>query len=265
MADASKRKSISKKLRFEVLKRDSFQCQYCGASAPNVLLQIDHVDPVANGGTNDILNLITSCEDCNAGKGARTIDDNSALARQQNQLQELNERREQLELMIQWKSELTQLEDDVIARVSDHWSDRVGGFRPNERGLQTLRKLVKKYGFGDVIDAIDTASEVYVKYDEEGSTHESVEVAFGKLPGILKTNEVAKEKPYIRDLYYIRGILRNRGYVNERYVMEFLEGAAEAGVPIDELKAIASKSSSWTRFCETVEGRIGEVGEAKPI
>ena len=26
----SKRKSISKKLRFEVFKRDSFTCQYCG-------------------------------------------------------------------------------------------------------------------------------------------------------------------------------------------------------------------------------------------
>jgi len=31
----AKRKSLSKKVRFEVFKRDSFQCQYCGASAPD--------------------------------------------------------------------------------------------------------------------------------------------------------------------------------------------------------------------------------------
>ena len=55
----NKRKSISKKNRFEVFKRDSFTCQYCGASAPDVLLEVDHIKPVASGGTNDILNLIT--------------------------------------------------------------------------------------------------------------------------------------------------------------------------------------------------------------
>lgn len=37
------RKPISKTLRFEVFKRDSFKCQYCGAEAPNVLLHIDHI------------------------------------------------------------------------------------------------------------------------------------------------------------------------------------------------------------------------------
>ena len=30
----SKRKSLTKKVRFEVFKRDSFKCQYCGSSAP---------------------------------------------------------------------------------------------------------------------------------------------------------------------------------------------------------------------------------------
>lgn len=39
----AKRQSISKKLRFEVLKRDSFTCQYCGASAPTIILHIDHI------------------------------------------------------------------------------------------------------------------------------------------------------------------------------------------------------------------------------
>ena len=62
------RKSISKKLRFEVYKRDSFTCQYCGRKAPDVALNVDHVVPVSKGGTNDILNLITSCFDCNNGK-----------------------------------------------------------------------------------------------------------------------------------------------------------------------------------------------------
>ena len=60
--------AISKRTRFEVFKRDDFLCQYCGRHPPDVLLHCDHVDPVANGGSNDIDNLITACQDCNLGK-----------------------------------------------------------------------------------------------------------------------------------------------------------------------------------------------------
>lgn len=69
----AKRKAISKKTRFDVFKRDGFKCQYCGAHPPSVLLHVDHINPVANGGGNDADNLITSCEPCNLGKGAREL------------------------------------------------------------------------------------------------------------------------------------------------------------------------------------------------
>jgi 5-methylcytosine-specific restriction endonuclease McrA len=52
------RKPIPKRIRFEVFKRDGFKCQYCGASAPDVLLQVDHIKPAAAGGEDDIINLI---------------------------------------------------------------------------------------------------------------------------------------------------------------------------------------------------------------
>lgn len=48
------RKNITKKMRFDVFKRDTFTCQYCGRVAPDVVLEIDHIKPVAKGGTNDI-------------------------------------------------------------------------------------------------------------------------------------------------------------------------------------------------------------------
>ena len=56
-ADVDTRAYLKKLLRFEVFKRDSFRCQYCGKSAPEVVLEIDHVTPVANGGKSDVLNL----------------------------------------------------------------------------------------------------------------------------------------------------------------------------------------------------------------
>lgn len=69
----TRRKPITKKLRFEVFKRDAFTCQYCGRMAPDVILDVDHINPVSNGGDNDIVNLITSCKDCNRGKGKRKL------------------------------------------------------------------------------------------------------------------------------------------------------------------------------------------------
>lgn len=68
-----RRKSLSKKTRFDVFKRDRFTCQYCGAHPPGVLLHVDHIVAIAAGGTNAIDNLATSCEPCNLGKGARSL------------------------------------------------------------------------------------------------------------------------------------------------------------------------------------------------
>ena len=65
-----------------MFKRDSFTCQYCGKKAPEVILAVDHIEPVAKGGADDMLNLITSCFDCNSGKSDRTLDDTTILDKQ---------------------------------------------------------------------------------------------------------------------------------------------------------------------------------------
>lgn len=62
--------AVTKRTRFEVLRRDEHTCQYCGAKAPEVTLQIDHVIPVALGGDDKPGNLVTACRDCNAGKAS---------------------------------------------------------------------------------------------------------------------------------------------------------------------------------------------------
>lgn len=65
-------------VRFSVFKRDNFTCQYCGRKPPNVVLEADHVLAVANGGSDAIHNLVTSCQDCNRGKGANQLCDRLA-------------------------------------------------------------------------------------------------------------------------------------------------------------------------------------------
>lgn len=67
-------KPLSRRLRYEVLRRDAFTCRYCGAQAPDVQLTVDHVTPRALGGSDDPCNLATACGPCNAGKTSVAID-----------------------------------------------------------------------------------------------------------------------------------------------------------------------------------------------
>lgn len=60
--------------RFLVLQRDGFKCAYCGRSAPDVALHVDHIYPRSKGGQNAVSNLITACEECNEGKKDRILD-----------------------------------------------------------------------------------------------------------------------------------------------------------------------------------------------
>jgi hypothetical protein len=66
-----KRKNLSGALRFTVLQRDGHRCRYCGATAAEARLHVDHVHPVAHGGRDTLENLVTACQTCNLGKTAK--------------------------------------------------------------------------------------------------------------------------------------------------------------------------------------------------
>jgi hypothetical protein len=67
--------AISVRTRFEVFKRDEFTCQYCGKKSPDVVLEVDHIVPRCDGGSDDSINLRTSCWDCNRGKSGTPLNE----------------------------------------------------------------------------------------------------------------------------------------------------------------------------------------------
>ena len=206
----AKRKGLSKKLRFEVFKRDSFKCQYCGRTAPDTILEVDHIKPVKDGGTNDISNLITSCKDCNIGKGARLLSDDAVIQKQRQQLEELNERREQLEMMMKWREGLMDLEKQQMKIVDDHFYS-LTGYTLNENGYKDYKKALRQFGLQLLLDSIEESASQYLVRDNSGkATLKSVEKVFRYALKICRVKVLEKEKPYIKDLFYIRGILRKR-------------------------------------------------------
>ncbi len=64
---------LTAKQRYEILKRDNFTCRYCGRKPPEVVLNVDHIISVYDGGTNEPSNLTASCEPCNKGKGSDSL------------------------------------------------------------------------------------------------------------------------------------------------------------------------------------------------
>ena len=152
-----KRPAISKRVRFEIFKRDKFTCQYCGAHPPDVILEIDHIEAVANGGTNDIDNLVTSCEPCNRGKSAVPLDcipqslkdKAAAIAEAEEQLsgyhQVIEARRErQIEQM--WR----------VAEILDGGCSERGFCT---RDLRQIGRFIETLGLYDVIGAAEIACD----------------------------------------------------------------------------------------------------------
>lgn len=245
------RKAISKKLRFEVFKRDKFTCQYCGKKAPDVILVIDHIQPVSKKGTNDILNLITSCQSCNQGKSNIVLNENVILNKQRKQLEDIEERKQQIKLMIKWQKECNNTTNLIIDSLVEQW-DNLTKYELNNIGKSTLRLMLKKYNFDEIIEAMDIAANYYLKIEDDKFTHDSVEVAFKKTKGICRNKQLEKIDPGFGKLFYIRGILRNRIYVNEREIMQLLRKAYKYQ-SYEEIEALAKTVSGWTEFVQEIE------------
>lgn len=154
----SARKSISKKTRFEVFKRDKFACQYCGKHPPDALLQVDHINPVKLGGGNDMDNLITACQACNLGKMAtpltsipQSLSEKAAeIAEREAQIigytEVMDGRRERIE------AEAWRIADALIPGASD------GLARSKFTSIKTFQK---RLGLDECLEAADIANSKY--------------------------------------------------------------------------------------------------------
>jgi hypothetical protein len=148
--------AISKKIRFEVFKRDGFRCAYCGKTPPSVVLEVDHIEPKSKGGADDINNLITACFDCNRGK--KNIPLTKAPAKLSENLEILKEQEAQLREYRKFAKKVEQRlvgdmdkVDEVYQRAFPEWclSD---SFRQ-----EALKTFLQRLPLSDVVDAMNIA------------------------------------------------------------------------------------------------------------
>ena len=254
---SNNRKSISKKLRYEVFKRDGFCCQYCGRSSPQVMLHVDHIKPVAAGGDNNIMNLITACSDCNLGKGARSLSDDAVILKEKKQLDLLNERREQLEMMMAWHKELCELDEQVVAYIASYYADKTG-YTLNKKGIQILSRSLNTFSLDEALHAIDTSIMYYGQYNSLGQmTKESVEKVLSMIYPICSHKRKGDIELGKDSIYYTAGILHNRFNYPKKQFLPRLKKAEQCGIELKKLKEIALAAQNYRAWRIAMESLLG--------
>jgi hypothetical protein len=189
----AERKAIPKTLRFDVFARDKFTCQYCGRMSPDVVLEIDHIQPVSKGGKNELLNLVTSCRDCNRGKSNKTLSENSAVKRQQNELCDMAERLEQAKMMIEWKENMIAAKTnfvDVIIKLIESMTS----YSLNDDGKRGIFNLISRFSFEEVYEATEISfTRYYAPYKDDEKRKQSFNFACSKIGGICYNKRKQKE------------------------------------------------------------------------
>ncbi len=248
----AKRIGISKKTRFEVFKRDKFTCQYCGRKSPDVVLEVDHIVPVCEGGTNGMTNLVTACFDCNRGKGKRKISDEKLAILNQNELEELADKKEQNEMFIAWKKEILNLENYQIDEIVSLFEDSVQNkFAINDSGRANLRKAIKTYGFNEVYESMEIAINQYLSVNISQS---SVQNVIEKYRGICENRKRERQHPeYAWRNKAFNYINKFWSYTNTRMLRIIINQNVQDEESMHYMIEVAKGCSSWTEFKEEFE------------
>lgn len=175
-----KRKPISKRIRFEIFKRDLFTCQYCGNTPPSVILECDHINPVSKGGTNDEHNLITSCFNCNRGKSnveliiaPKTISEKYKIL-QEKDLQFV----EYQKLVRKFNNRINKL----IEKIVKIYSNSFPGYTTTEHFKQgSIKKFILNLEFNEVEEAMYTSCG---KFNADDSLKYFCGICWNKIKGV---------------------------------------------------------------------------------
>jgi len=126
-----------------------------------VVLHVDHIVAIANGGTNEATNLITACSECNLGKSAVPLGDTMTPIKKAMDIE--REKVEQLKAYNKFLIELKQMRDTDFKMVSDAIISS-SGQNPNEwvisgKRASSVRLILKRLPVVEILEAVDIAND----------------------------------------------------------------------------------------------------------
>ena len=248
------RLNIKKSLRFEVLKRDSFTCQYCGQKAPDVSLHIDHIHPVSAGGDNDILNLVTSCKDCNSGKSDKKLSDLSVVEKKRKQLEHFQKQHHEQEMIYDWHKSLADLEKQGVDMAESIWKETIeeDSYPWDSTERQEISKLINLRGQDAVYKAIREAGLLVMRSPE---VSQQKGAAISKWFWKIRTITNVQNMPFHKQkILYIGGICRNRfNYYDKTACISVVTDAFSVGVSLEWLEATSKRAVTWSDWKSAIK------------
>lgn len=232
--------AISKKIRFEVFKRDGFACVYCGKTPPTVVLEVDHVEPRSKGGTDDIQNLVTACFDCNRGK--KNIPLTKIPPKLSENLEVLQEQEEQIK---EYRKFLKKIELRVkkdMDAVDAVYKQAFPGWRLSDKfRLGTLKQFLQRLPLNEVIASMYIAVS-RVHDDKDRVINYFCGVNWNKIKSLSDPNHETK-----RELTrYWQNRPRGSGYLAEGCLDFWLEHHSKETI----IKAMAEANGIWNTLKE---------------
>lgn len=157
--------------RFKVLMRDGFKCKYCGSTADEKELEVDHIIPRSRGGSNNMENLVTACFECNRGKRDKTLIQDAPEV----------EITEQTKIAIEAYKKKVQEDDSVNLFINYFLKNAPHTHELNGHEKRMFREYNQKFIPDIVFEAIDIAIN---KYIPERATNKDYYLAIKKIGGI---------------------------------------------------------------------------------
>lgn len=159
------RKAMSDSLRWTVFARDGFACRYCGRQAgqDGVVLEVDHVVSVADGGDNRMDNLVTACTSCNGGKSAKSLPAGPAPSAKEVQDRIARRRAElsaQAEAVARTIEAEKAAEQAIVNMKCEAFGIETTRFQRSE--MTTARNLIREFGADRVYEWYKSAADHYV-------------------------------------------------------------------------------------------------------
>lgn len=150
---------------------------------------------------------------------------------------------------------------EAVERLCAYWEAYTPGWSVNENGRRHLLEWLRTYSIEELTYGMDVAATQYLRGDSEGRIiPESWENAFWKIRGVCRTERAMKDEPDLRDMYYIRGILKNKcvRYFDKVQALKGLKVARSWGISIDELRDIALQTQNWNHFVQLISDAIDQ-------
>jgi hypothetical protein len=246
-----------KRIKYEVFEKDSFKCQFCGKGVPLVTLQLIRIqDTQQNDEWLDTAFLSTSCKICEKKKSGvdEKILNNGYLS-----IDELEERLQQLKMLINWRRGMLNIRKQQLANLVSYWEKKLPGFSVDNDQKKFMATYISKYSSDEIKSAMDMAVDKFIKYSDDGILDKnSIRTAFAKIPDICLTKTEIVSTHESDGLQRIHDQLKSNidGFFDSRRANQWLSYARSWEVQIEDLYKMATSVRSWTQFSVNIDNMV---------